>query len=49
MQVVSIPEEVKNIPGRSGSADAELVFKVKLPALGYTTLLVQKTNGIFAF
>ncbi|KAG1658220.1 Lysosomal alpha-mannosidase [Nymphon striatum] len=44
-QLVPIPDVIKNIPGRNSSATSELIFKVKLPALGYAIYQIEKSNG----
>ncbi|KAG1658234.1 Lysosomal alpha-mannosidase [Nymphon striatum] len=45
-QLVPIPDVIKNIPGRNSSATSELIFKVKLPALGYAIYQIEKSNDI---
>lgn len=45
-QLVPIPRSVIDIPGRKSNATHELVFKVNLPPLGYTTYFLNKTSSI---
>lgn len=44
-QLVPIPPPVLNIPGRKSKAQLELVFKVDLPPLGYSTYLIRNTSS----
>ncbi|XP_067124288.1 lysosomal alpha-mannosidase [Centruroides vittatus] len=44
-QLIPISKNVINIPGRKSNATHELVFKVNLPPLGYSTYFVNKTNN----
>ncbi|XP_022237398.1 lysosomal alpha-mannosidase-like [Limulus polyphemus] len=43
-QLVPIPLAVQKIPGRVSKATSELVFNVKLPALGFSTYFIRKSN-----
>ena len=47
VQVVPLPDEILNIPGRQSEARAELVFIAKnLPPLGFRSYYVQRSNSI---
>lgn len=41
-----ISTQVKNIPGRTSSAQNEILFQASLPALGFTTYYFE-VNGKF--
>ncbi|XP_076327158.1 LOW QUALITY PROTEIN: lysosomal alpha-mannosidase-like [Tachypleus tridentatus] len=45
-QLVPIPPAVQKIPGRVSKATLELVFNVKLPALGFSTYFIRKSNNL---
>ena len=46
-QLVPLPSEVKNIPGRVSKASCELVFLTsKLPPLGISTFTISKVAGL---
>ncbi|CAG2117424.1 unnamed protein product, partial [Medioppia subpectinata] len=44
LHIVPISERVMQIPGRSGSAKFELVFKANLEKLGFVTYFIKKSN-----
>ena len=41
IQLIPISTPVKNIPGRTSSAEYELLFRTPLPALGFNTYYFQ--------
>lgn len=44
-QVVPVPEDVLNIPGRESSAEYELIFFAKnIPALGYQSFYISRES-----
>ncbi|CAF0726334.1 unnamed protein product [Adineta ricciae] len=43
---MSISDQVKNIPGRTSSAQYELVFQVPLPALGFSTYYFESKSSL---
>ncbi|GIY01661.1 lysosomal alpha-mannosidase, partial [Caerostris darwini] len=44
-QIVPVPPSVYKIPGRNSTAQFELVFETRLPALGYATYLIRNSTS----
>jgi lysosomal alpha-mannosidase len=45
-QLIPIPDQVKNIPGRISKATNELVFEANLPPLGFVTFFASKDSEV---
>ena len=43
---MSISDQVKKIPGRTSSAQYELVFQAPLPALGFSTYYFESKSSL---
>ncbi|KAI2807423.1 carbohydrate binding [Blomia tropicalis] len=42
--IIPIPKWVRSTPGRNGNASHELVFDVNIPALGFVSYFIKRTN-----